>query len=37
VHECAAVGLANEHGQEDIKLFVVRKDEDLTEADISIH
>lgn len=37
VHECAAVGLANEHGQEDIKLFVVRKDEDLTEADIRIH
>lgn len=37
VHECAAVGLANEHGQEDIKLFVVRKDEDLTEADIRMH
>jgi long-chain acyl-CoA synthetase len=32
VRECAAVGVADEHSGEAVKLFVVKKDESLTEA-----
>ncbi|RYF53666.1 MAG: long-chain fatty acid--CoA ligase, partial [Comamonadaceae bacterium] len=32
--ECAAVGVASEHSGESVKLFVVKKDPALTEADV---
>ncbi|MBD8553614.1 long-chain-fatty-acid--CoA ligase [Rhizobium sp. CFBP 8762] len=37
VLECAAVGVSNEQSGELVKLFVVRKDPNLTEADIRAH
>lgn len=35
--ECAAIGVADEHSGEAVKLFVVRKDPNLTEADVKAH
>jgi len=35
--EAAAVGVADEHSGEAVKLFVVRKDPELTEADVKAH
>ena len=35
--EAAAVGVADGHSGEAVKLFVVRKDPDLTEADVRAH
>jgi long-chain acyl-CoA synthetase len=37
VLECAAVGVPDEHSSEAVKLFVVRKDPDLTEKDLRRH
>jgi long-chain acyl-CoA synthetase len=37
VLECAAVGVPDKHSGEAVKLFVVRKDPQLTEADIKAH
>ena len=35
--ECAAIGVPDEHSGEAVKLFVVRKDPVLTEADVKAH
>ncbi|WP_439625556.1 long-chain-fatty-acid--CoA ligase [Shinella sp.] len=35
--ECAAIGVADEHSGEAVKLFVVRRDPALTEADVKAH
>ena len=35
--ECAAIGVPNEHSGEKIKIFVVKKDESLTEEEIMAH
>ncbi|ASY61575.1 Long-chain-fatty-acid--CoA ligase [Sinorhizobium sojae CCBAU 05684] len=35
--ECAAIGVADPHSGEAVKLFVVRKDQDLTEEDVKRH
>jgi long-chain acyl-CoA synthetase len=37
VLECAAIGVPDEHSGEAVKLFVVKKDESLTEADVKAH
>jgi len=37
VLECAAIGVADEHSGEAVKLFVVKKDQALTEADVKTH
>lgn len=37
VLECAAVGIADPNSGEAVKLFVVKKDESLTEADLKAH
>ena len=37
VLECAAVGVPDEHSTEAVKLFVVRKDPDLTEKEVRAH
>lgn len=37
VLECAAIGVPDEHSGEAVKLFVVRKDPALTEADVKAH
>jgi long-chain acyl-CoA synthetase len=37
VLECAAVGVKDEHSGEAVKVFVVRRDPDLTEASIKAH
>ncbi len=37
VLECAAIGVPDEHSGEAVKLFVVRKDPNLTEADLKAH
>lgn len=37
VLECAAVGIPDEHSGEAVKLFVVKKDPDLTEAALKAH
>jgi long-chain acyl-CoA synthetase len=37
VVECAAVGVPDEHSTEAVKLFVVRKDSELTEKDLRAH
>ncbi|WEZ84664.1 long-chain fatty acid--CoA ligase [Rhizobium sp. 32-5/1] len=37
VLECAAIGVADEHSGESVKLFVVKKDQALTEADVKAH
>ncbi|TNM66254.1 long-chain-fatty-acid--CoA ligase [Aliirhizobium smilacinae] len=37
VLECAAVGIADPNSGEAVKLFVVKKDPDLTEADLKAH
>ena len=37
VIECAAVGVPDEHSTEAVKLFVVRKDPDLSEKDVRAH
>lgn len=37
VLECAAIGIQNTDGHEDIKLFVVKNNPDLSEADIRAH
>ncbi|NVP54831.1 long-chain fatty acid--CoA ligase [Mycoplana rhizolycopersici] len=37
VLECAAIGVPDEHSGEAVKLFVVRKDPNLTEADVKAH
>ncbi len=37
VMECAAVGVPDEHSSEAVKLFVVRKDPDLSEKEIRAH
>ena len=37
VLECAAIGVPDEHSSETVKLFVVRKDPDLTEKDVREH
>ncbi|MCA1491108.1 long-chain fatty acid--CoA ligase [Ensifer sp. NBAIM29] len=37
VLECAAIGVADPHSGEAVKLFVVRKDQDLTEEDVKRH
>jgi long-chain acyl-CoA synthetase len=37
VLECAAIGVPDAHSGEAVKLFVVRKDPDLTEAAIKAH
>jgi long-chain acyl-CoA synthetase len=37
VLECAAVGVPDEHSGEAVKLFVVKKDPNLTEADLKAH
>jgi long-chain acyl-CoA synthetase len=37
VLECAAIGIPDPHSGEAVKLFVVKKDESLTEADIKAH
>ena len=35
--ECAAIGVPDEHSGEAVKLFVVRKDPNLTESDVKTH
>ncbi|MNY26963.1 Long-chain-fatty-acid--CoA ligase [compost metagenome] len=35
--ECAAIGVPDEHSGEAVKLFVVRKDPDLTEEEVKRH
>ena len=35
--ECAAIGVPDEHSGEAVKLFVVKKDPNLTEADVKAH
>ncbi|MCM2472660.1 long-chain fatty acid--CoA ligase [Rhizobium sp. CG5] len=35
--ECAAIGVPDPHSGEAVKLFVVKKDPDLTEADVKAH
>ncbi len=35
--ECAAIGVPDEHSGEAVKLFVVKKDPSLTEADVKAH
>jgi len=35
--ECAAIGVPDEHSGEAVKLFVVKKDQNLTEADVKKH
>jgi long-chain acyl-CoA synthetase len=37
VLECAAIGVPDEHSGEAVKLFVVRKDPNLTEAELKAH
>lgn len=37
VLECAAIGVPDEHSGEAVKLFVVKKDPSLTEADVKAH
>ncbi len=37
VLECAAIGVADPHSGEAVKLFVVKKDDKLTEADVKTH
>jgi long-chain acyl-CoA synthetase len=37
VLECAAIGVPDEHSGEAVKLFVVRRDPDLTAADLKAH
>ncbi|MCJ8149256.1 long-chain-fatty-acid--CoA ligase [Shinella sedimenti] len=37
VLECAAIGVPDEHSGEAVKLFVVKKDQALTEADVKAH
>ncbi|MGK9054943.1 long-chain fatty acid--CoA ligase [Neorhizobium petrolearium] len=37
VLECAAIGVPDEHSGEAVKLFVVKKDPNLTEADLKAH
>nr|WP_298097578.1 long-chain-fatty-acid--CoA ligase [uncultured Shinella sp.] len=37
VLECAAIGVPDEHSGEAVKLFVVKKDAGLTEADVKAH
>jgi len=37
VLECAAIGVADEHSSEAVKLFVVRKDPDLSEKEVRAH
>ncbi|MCQ1573510.1 long-chain fatty acid--CoA ligase [Neorhizobium galegae] len=37
VLECAAIGVPDEHSGEAVKLFVVKKDPNLTEADVKAH
>ncbi|MEB2844738.1 long-chain-fatty-acid--CoA ligase [Rhizobiales bacterium RZME27] len=37
VLECAAVGVVDEHSGEAVKIFVVKKDPNLTEADVKAH
>jgi len=37
VLECAAIGVPDEHSGEAVKLFVVKKDPNLTEADLRAH
>jgi long-chain acyl-CoA synthetase len=37
VLECAAIGIPDEHSGEAVKLFVVKKDPDLTEAELRSH
>ncbi|WLS04129.1 long-chain-fatty-acid--CoA ligase [Shinella oryzae] len=37
VLECAAIGVPDEHSGEAVKLFVVKKDDALTEADVKAH
>jgi long-chain acyl-CoA synthetase len=37
VLECAAIGVPDPHSGETVKLFVVKKDQNLTEADIKAH
>ncbi len=37
VLECAAIGVPCEHSGEGVKIFVVKKDPDLTEADLKAH
>jgi long-chain acyl-CoA synthetase len=37
VLECAAIGVPDEHSGEAVKLFVVKKDPGLTEADVKAH
>ncbi len=35
--ECAAIGVPDEHSGETVKLFVVKSDESITEADVKAH
>jgi long-chain acyl-CoA synthetase len=37
VLECAAIGIADEHSGEAVKLFVVKRDDSLTEAELKAH
>ncbi|MBW6423286.1 long-chain fatty acid--CoA ligase [Rhizobium sp. XQZ8] len=37
VLECAAIGVSDEHSGEAVKLYVVKKDPNLTEADLKAH
>ncbi len=37
IAECAAIGVPDEHSGEAVKLFVVRKDASVTEADVKAH
>jgi long-chain acyl-CoA synthetase len=37
VMECAAIGVPDQHSGEAVKLFVVKKDPALTEADVKAH
>jgi long-chain acyl-CoA synthetase len=37
VTECAAIGISNKDGNDDIKLFVVKNDERLTDDDVRAH
>ncbi|MDE1159816.1 MAG: long-chain-fatty-acid--CoA ligase [Neorhizobium sp.] len=37
IAECAAIGVADEHSGEAVKLFIVRKDAAITEADVKAH
>ena len=34
---CAAIGVSDEHSGEAVKLYVVKKDPNLTEADLKAH